>query len=105
MPTSRDANRYSLILTYSEAVTEATEAPVTPSETEAAVAAFRRQLEGHVSVSASVVQDGLLDIWGSLPDGDLRAVVEQWLTETLGRNLYAVDDIDSRLEAVLTGQA
>ena len=90
-------------------MTEATEAPVASQSesdrTEAAVAAFRRQLEGQVSVPASVVQDGLLDIWGSLPEGDTRATVEKWLTETLGRNLYAVTDVDSRLDAVLSAQA
>jgi hypothetical protein len=109
-------------------VTEATEAPATDKmntdemntddtnadvlsdseiaeRTEAAVAAFRRQLEGQVSVPASVVQDGLLDIWGILPEGDRRTVVERWLTETLERNLYAVTDVDSRLDTVLAPQA
>lgn len=90
-------------------MTEATEAPATTEEelnerTEAAVASFRRQLEGQVSVPASVVQDGLLDLWGILPEGDTRSVVERWLTETLERNLYSVTDIDSRLDAVLARQ-
>lgn len=91
-------------------VTEATEAPATSEtesneRTEAVISAFRRQLEGQVSVPASVVQDGLLDLWGILPEGDTRSVVERWLTETLERNLYAVTDIDSRLDAVLAAQA
>jgi hypothetical protein len=91
-------------------VTEATEAPnptdatTDPSGMEAAISAFRRQLEGQVSVPASVVQDGLLDLWGLLPEGDTRAVVERWLTETLERNLYSVTDVDSRLDAVLAPQ-
>jgi hypothetical protein len=93
-------------------VTEATEAPATSSETEAAVcertesavAAFRRQLEGQDSVPASVVQDGLLDLWGLLPEGDTRSTVERWLTETLERNLYSVRDVDSRLESVFASQ-
>lgn len=90
-------------------MTETTEAPATElsetsDRTEAAVAAFRRQLEGQVSVPASVVQDGLLDIWGLLPEGDSRTVVERWLTETLERNLYSVTDIDSRLDSVLAPQ-
>jgi hypothetical protein len=110
-------------------VTEATEAPATTEtetndmgdtnqgdinpgdidrdiyeRTEAAIAAFRSQLEGQVSVPASVVQDGLLDLWGLLPEGDIRSVVEHWLTETLERNLYSVTDVDSRLEAVLAHQ-
>jgi hypothetical protein len=82
-------------------VTDAPEAPAQLDQTEAAVAAFRRQLEGQISVSASVVQDGLLDLWGLLPDGDSRAQVERWLTETLERNLYQVADIDARLATVL----
>jgi hypothetical protein len=95
-------------------VTEATEAPLTefsPDEpllgekADAAVAAFRRQLEGHVSVPASVVQDGLLDLWGVLPEGGGRTVVERWLTETLERSLYSVSDVDSRLDAVLASEA
>jgi hypothetical protein len=94
-------------------VTEATEAPATiestdtndtNDRTEAAIAAFRSQLEGQVSVPASVVQDGLLDLWGLLPDGESRAIVERWLTETLERSLYSVTDVDSRLGAVLTPQ-
>jgi hypothetical protein len=85
-------------------VTEATEAPEINERTEAAVAAFRRQLEGQVSVPASVVQDGLLDLWGILPEGDSRTIVESWLTETLGRSLYAVTDVDTRLESVLAPQ-
>ncbi len=92
-------------------MTEATEAPATNTEaeinekTEAAIATFRRQLEGQVSVPASVVQDGLLDLWGILPEGDSRSVVERWLTETLERNLYSVTDVDSRLDAVLAAQS
>lgn len=90
-------------------VTEATEALATADievneRTEAAITAFRRQLEGQVSVPASVVQDGLLDLWGILPEGEVRSVVERWLTETLERNLYAVTDVDSRLDAVLAAQ-
>ena len=91
-------------------MTEATEAPATiestenSERTEAAVAAFRSQLEGQVSVPASVVQDGLLDLWGLLPEGDSRSVVERWLTETLERSLYSVTDVDSRLDTVLAPQ-
>ena len=90
-------------------MTEAIEATATDEieqneRTEAAVAAFRRQLEGQVSVPASVVQDGLLDLWGLLPDGDSRTVVERWLTETLERSLYSVTDVDSRLDTVFAPQ-
>lgn len=71
---------------------------------EVALAAFRRQLDGQISVSANVVQDGLLEIWGALPEGSARSEVERWLTETLNRHLYSVSDIDSRLGAVLAGE-
>lgn len=74
----------------------------TTESTDAAVEAFRRQLEGQVSVPASVVQDCLLDLWGLLPEGDSRAEVERWLIETLERNLYEVRDVDARLASVLT---
>jgi hypothetical protein len=73
----------------------------TTENTEAAVAAFRRQLEGQVSVPATVVQDCLLDLWGLLPEGETRTEVERWLTETLERHLYAVRDVDARLASVL----
>lgn len=72
------------------------------ADTEAAVAAFRGQLEGQVSVPASVVQDCLLDLWGSLPEGDGRSEVERWLTETLERHLYSVSDVDARLASVMS---
>jgi hypothetical protein len=92
-------------------VTEATEAPapidaidesVNPEDADSVVAAFRQQLEGQVSVPASVVQDTLLDLWGVLPEGDSRTQVERWLTETLERNLYAVSDVDARLSSVVS---
>ncbi len=79
--------------------------PADDDQIESAVAAFRRQMDGQVSVSATVVQDGLLEIWGALPDGTARVEVERWLTETLNRHLYSVSDIDSRLDTVLEGQA
>jgi hypothetical protein len=89
-------------------VTEATEAPAPIEETtttddaETVLTAFRQQLEGQVSVPASVVQDTLLDLWGVLPEGESRSEVERWLTETLERNLYSVSDIDARLTNVFS---
>ena len=74
------------------------------AQTEAAITAFRKQLDGQVSVPATVVQDCLLDLWGLLPAGDTRSEVERWLTETLERNLYAVTDVDARLATVLPGE-
>jgi hypothetical protein len=90
-------------------VTEAPEQVSSPTsefdaaQTEAAISAFRKQLDGQVSVPASVVQDCLLDLWGLLPEGDTRSEVERWLTETLERSLYAVTDVDARLATVLPG--
>jgi hypothetical protein len=65
------------------------------------VAEFRRQLDGQVSVSASVVQDHLLELWGLLPEGETRTEVERWLVETLERSLYQVSDVDARLATVI----
>ena len=86
-------------------VTDAPEAPVEADQTEAAIAAFRRQLDGQVSVPSSVVQDCLLDLWGLLPEGDSRTQVERWLTETLERSLYQVTDVDARLASVIPAEA
>lgn len=75
---------------------------VTQEDADTAIAAFRSQLEGQVSVPASVVQDCLLDLWSKLPEGEPRTEVERWLTETLERHLYAVSDVDARLESVFS---
>ena len=58
------------------------------------------QLGDRVSVSASKVQDGLFDLWGLLPEGDARRKVEEWLTETLERELYTTEDVIARLAQV-----
>jgi hypothetical protein len=70
---------------------------VTETSVEAAVESWVAELSDQVSVSASAVQDHLLDIWGTLPDGAVRSDVERWLTETLERELYLADDVISRL--------
>ena len=69
------------------------------------VAAWRSEIDGQISVSASTVQDHLLELWGRLPDGDVRQRVEGWLTETLQRNLYQVSDIDARLTGVVSSSS
>lgn len=91
-------------------VTDATEAtaPIeqnaipSAEEADAAITAFRNQLEGQVSVPATLVQDCLLDVWAKLPEGEPRSEVERWLTETLERQLYVVADVDARLESVFS---
>ena len=92
-------------------MTEATEAPApidqidesaNPEDADSVLNAFRSQLEGQVSVPASLVQDTLLDLWGVLPEGDSRSEVERWLTETLERSLYSVSDVDARLATVFS---
>jgi hypothetical protein len=70
---------------------------VTETSVEAAVESWVAELSDQVSVSASAVQDHLLDIWGTLCDGAVRSDVERWLTETLERELYLADDVISRL--------
>ncbi len=72
---------------------------------DALVAAWRTEIDGQVSVSASTVQDHLLELWGRLPEGDVRQQVERWLTETLQRNLYQVSDIDARLTGVVASSS
>jgi hypothetical protein len=71
-----------------------------PSAVEMAEA-WLAQLVDQIAVSASDVQDHLLDLWGVLDEGPARSEVERWLTETLGRNLYSVTDINDRLETLL----
>ncbi len=63
--------------------------------------AWLAELTDQISVSASDVQDHLLDLWGALDEGPARAEVERWLTETLRRQLYSVSDINERLETLL----
>jgi hypothetical protein len=84
-------------------VTDAQEIDVVDAESvEAFVAAWRSELGDQGSISASDVQDRLLDLWGNLSEGATRSQVERWLTETLERHLYAVDDVQRRLETVLS---
>ena len=63
--------------------------------------AWLAELVDQMAVSASDVQDHLLDLWGLLDAGPARSEIERWLTETLARNLYSVSDINERLETVL----
>jgi hypothetical protein len=88
-------------------VTETQEFGVSIDDDAANVAAlaeaWRRELTDQMSVSASAVQDRLLDLWGALPGGDARSLVEHWLTETLERNLYAASEVSDRLNGVLEG--
>lgn len=72
-------------------------APDSIDDLERTVAAWRADLAGQTSVSATEVQDRLLDLWAALPEGDRRSLVETWLTETLSRSLYAAEDLDRRL--------
>jgi hypothetical protein len=67
---------------------------------DAKVETWVAQLGDRVSVSASKVQDGLFDVWGLLPEGDARRRVEEWLTETLERELYTTEDVIRRLGQV-----
>jgi hypothetical protein len=66
-------------------------------ELDAVVEAWIAELSDQLAVSASTVQDRLLDLWGLLPEGETRRTVEHWLTETLERQLYTTADITDRL--------
>jgi len=80
------------------------ESPVDLATAEPLVAAWRSELQNQGSIGATQVQDHLLDLWGLLPEGDARAQVEVWLTETLERNLYVAADVDARLARFLPTQ-
>jgi hypothetical protein len=67
---------------------------------DAKVESWVAELGDRVSISASKVQDGLFDVWGLLPEGDARRMVETWLTETLERELYTTEDVIERLGRV-----
>jgi hypothetical protein len=59
------------------------------------------ELADQISVSASMVQDHLFDVWGAVEEGDARRAVERWLTETLERELYLAEDIVERLNGLI----
>ena len=86
-----------------EGVAPELEVQGTPNAVEVAEA-WLAELADQVSVPASEVQDHLLDLWGALDEGSARVEVERWLTETLGRNLYAVADINERLDELLASR-
>ena len=67
---------------------------------DAAVEGWITELGDGMSLSAMVVQDRLLDLWGLLEEGDLRRQVERWLTETLDRHLYTSGDLIGRLRGL-----
>ncbi len=82
-----------------------TDAPQLLNPIEPIIASWRAELSGQVSVSATGVQDRLLDLWGHMPEGEPRTQIEGWLTETLERHLYEVADIERRLDGVVAGVA
>jgi hypothetical protein len=44
-------------------------------------------------ISASKVQDLLFELWGET-EGPARELVQEWLTTTLHRELYSVDELE-----------
>jgi len=92
-------------LEMSEAATNSTDSDINSAESaQSAVEvaeAWLAELVDQMAVSASDVQDHLLDLWGVLEEGPARSEIERWLTETLVRNLYSVSDINGRLETLL----
>ena len=67
---------------------------------EAYVTAWRAELAGQTSVSATEVQDRLLDLWPEMAEGERRMRLEAWITETLSRHLYSVTDLEERLASL-----
>jgi hypothetical protein len=68
---------------------------------EEAVESWIGELADQFSVSASTVQDHLIDLWGALDEGETRRQVERWLTETLHRELYLAEDVVNRLNGLM----
>lgn len=81
-------------------MTETTAAPAFDPQIESLLSTLRQRLEGQSSVSASTVQDALLDLWSAVPDGDTRRALEAWLSETSDRSLYATEDVRDRLKSL-----
>jgi hypothetical protein len=71
------------------------------------IEAWRTQAAGETVVSASAVQDRLFDLWGEVRDTPAAAVVEQWLTLTVERQLFAgpelVEFLDGLERSLLEG--
>lgn len=78
-----------------------TDAPQLLNPIEPLVSSWQAELAGQTSVSATGVQDHLLDLWGQLPEGEVRTEVEKWLTETVVRHLYEAADVQQRLERLM----
>jgi hypothetical protein len=68
---------------------------------------WRQEAVDTTVVSASAVQDRLFDLWGELRDTPSAALVEQWLTLTVERQLFAgpelVDFLDEVERSLLEG--
>ena len=64
------------------------------------IEAWRTQAEGETVVSASAVQDRLFDLWGEVRDTPAAAVVEQWLTLTVERQLFAGPELVEFLDGL-----
>jgi hypothetical protein len=73
---------------------------VVETSIDAAVEAWIAELSDGLSLSAMVVQDRLLDMWGLVSEGDTRRTLEQWMTETLDRHLYTSGDLITRLKGL-----
>lgn len=67
---------------------------------------WRQAATGQAYFSASRVQERLFDLYGALPAGPARQLVEMWLTLTIERDLFSggelvelLDDVQGRLVA------
>src|SRR5438270_302486 len=69
---------------------------------------WRNEAAEATVMSASAVQDRLFELWGELRDLPQVAVVEQWLTLTIDRELFSgtelvefLDELDLSLDSVV----
>jgi len=71
---------------------------------------WRQAATDEAYFSASRVQERLFDLYGVLPAGPARQLVEMWLTLTIERDLFSghelielLDELDTRLVVPVAG--
>lgn len=62
------------------------------------IEAWRSETTEQSLFSATVVQDRLFDLYGELREHDAVQQVQQWLTLTIERDLFAADEISGFLD-------
>lgn len=59
---------------------------------------FREAIDREKFLSASKVQGFLLDLYGEHVPAPAKGLLETWLTLTIERNLFAVDELSEMLD-------